>query len=206
MPQTTVDPIVLAAALVLDLQTIVSREKNPVDPAVVTIGSIQGGNESNIIPEEVRLRMTLRWFRPMVRDALVEGIQRRASALAAAHNAPAPIVDVGGGVPPLVNEPGLVAKVVPALEAELGPLNVTPILPEMTAEDFGFFGQGNVPTFMFRLGSVAPDRLTAAAVGGDPLPSLHSPRFLPDSVPTLRTGVRAMTAAVAALLPPAAKK
>jgi hippurate hydrolase len=204
LPHTTVDPVVLASALVLDLQTIVSRENNPLDPAVVTIGSIQGGNESNIIPEAVKLRLTVRTFRPEVRELILAGIRRRASALAVGHEAPAPVVDVGGGVPPLVNEPRLVAKVVPALEAELGGPNVDEVEPEMTAEDFGLFGQGNVPTFMFRLGTVSPDRLAKAESGSEPLPSLHSPRFCPDPAPTLRTGVRAMTAAVVALLPPTA--
>ncbi len=205
LPHTTVDPIVLASSLVLDLQTIISRDNNPLDPAVVTIGSIQGGNESNIIPEAVKLKLTIRTFRPEVRDLIIAGIRRRATALAMGHEAPAPIVEVGGGVPPLVNEPHLVEKVVEAMEDVLGEPNVTEVEPEMTAEDFGYFGQGNIPTFMFRLGTVPLDRLAKAESGSDPLPSLHSPRFCPDSLPTLRTGIRAMSAAVVSLLPPGGK-
>jgi amidohydrolase len=202
LPQATVDPIVLAAALVLDLQTIVSREVNPIDPAVVTVGSIHGGTKHNIIPAEVHLQLTIRAFRPEVRDQLIEGLKRRASALALAHRAPAPTVTIGDGTPPTVNTPGLVAKVVPALVKELGETNVQEVEPTMGAEDFGLFGQGGVPTFMFRLGTIPPERIAEAKAKGEPLPSLHSPLYHPDPAPSLRTGVRAMTAAIVALLPP----
>ncbi|MDR3632262.1 MAG: amidohydrolase [Isosphaeraceae bacterium] len=202
LPHTTVDPIVLASALVLDLQTIVSREVNPLDPAVVTVGSIQGGSESNIIPESVRLKLTLRAFRPEVLHLLVDGVRRRALALAQGHGAPPPQVEVGGGVPPLVNDPQLVSRVVPALVRALGSANVTDVQAEMIAEDFGLFGDENVPTFMFRLGTVPPQVLSKARAGSESLPSLHSPQFAPDAVPALRTGIRAMTAAVTAILPP----
>jgi hippurate hydrolase len=202
LPHTTVDPIVMASALVLDLQTIVSREVNPLDPAVVTVGSIQGGSESNVIPDSVRLKLTLRAFRPEVHGLLVEGIRRRAGALAQGHDAPPPLVEVGGGVPPLVNDPALVQRVVPALVRDLGQSDVVDVQPEMIAEDFGLYGQDGVPTFMFRLGTASPLAISKAQSGSEPLPSLHSPRFAPDAAPALRTGIEAMTAAVTALLPP----
>ncbi len=201
LPQTTVDPIVLASTLVLDLQTIISREVNPVDHAVLTIGSFQGGTESNIIPDEVRLKLTLRSFRPEVRDLLVASIRRRAVALAQGHEAPAPTVSVGGGVPPLVNTPGLVDRVVPALNQQLGEENVVEIDPTMISEDFGLYGQNGVPTFMFRLGTASAAHLSKALAGSEPLPSLHSPEYAPEALPSLQTGIRAMTAAVTALLP-----
>ncbi len=205
MPQSTVDPIVLAALLVLDLQTIVSREVNPLHPAVVTVGSIHGGTKHNIIPNEVRLQLTLRSFHPEVNDQLIEGIRRRANGLAQAHRAPMPEVTLGESTPPTVNTPSLVAKVVPMLEKEIGSSNVETVEPTMGAEDFGLFGQGGVPTFMFRLGTIPPARVAAAKARGETLPSLHSALYHPDAAPSLRTGVRAMTAAVVGLLPPKEK-
>ncbi len=201
MPHNTVDPIVLAAALVLDLQTIVSREISPIEPAVITVGSIHGGSKHNIIPSDVHLQLTLRAFRDDVRDQLIEGIKRRASALAVAHRAPMPTVEVSDGTPATVNTPSLVSKVVPALVKELGEANVEEVDQTMGAEDFGLFGQGGVPTFMFRLGTIPPEKIAAARTKDQPLPSLHSSLYYPDPLPSLRTGVRAMSTAVAELLP-----
>jgi hippurate hydrolase len=200
MPHRTVDPIVLASALVLDLQTIVSREINPVDPAVISVGSFHGGTKSNIIPDEVELQLTLRAFRPEVRMQLIEAIERRAAAMAQGHGAPVPDVELAGGVPPTVNTPALVRRVVPAMTTALGPENVVAVEPTMISEDFGLFEQGGVPTFMFRLGTVSPERL-AQTDDLDELPTLHSPEFAPDAAAALRTGIRAMTAAIAQLLP-----
>jgi hippurate hydrolase len=202
MPHNTVDPIVLAAALVLDLQSIVSREIKPIDPAVVTVGAIHGGTKHNIIPSDVHLQLTLRAFSDGVRDQLVAGIGRRAKGLALAHNAPEPTVEISDGTPPTVNTPELVDRVVPALEAALGEANVVAVEPTMGAEDFGLFGRGGVPTFMFRLGTIPPARLAKADEPGGALPSLHSSFYAPDPEPSIRTGVRAMTAAVCRLLPP----
>jgi amidohydrolase len=201
MPQNTVDPVVLSALLVLDLQTIVAREVNPIQPAVVTVGSIHGGTKHNIIPNDVRLQLTLRAFRPEVGEQLVEGIRRRADGLAHAHRAPAPVVTIGESTPPTVNTQDLVAKVVPMLSRAVGWSNVVEVEPTMGAEDFGLFCQGGVPTFMFRLGTIPPDRVASAKAKGEPLPSLHSALYHPDASPSLRTGVRAMTAAVVGLLP-----
>jgi hippurate hydrolase len=202
MPHETVDPIVLSALLVLDLQTIVSRELKPIDPAVVTVGSIHGGTKHNIIPAEVHLQLTLRAYRDEVRDALIDGITRRARALAEAHRAPEPSIEVGESTPATINTPELVEAVLPALREAVGDSNVVETEPTMGAEDFGLFGRGGVPTFMFRLGTIPPGRLAEARDGGAPLPSLHSPLYAPDPGPSIRTGVRAMTAAVASLLPP----
>ncbi len=206
MPHNTVDPIALAALLVLDLQTIVSREVNPIHPAVVTVGSIHGGTKHNIIPNDVRLQLTLRAFRPEVADQLVEGIRRRAKGLAEAHKAPAPEVTVGESTPPTVNTPSLVARVLPSLNSAVGSSNVVEIEPTMGAEDFGLFGQGGVPTFMFRLGTIAPDRLAAVKSKGETMPSLHSALYFPDASASLRTGVKAMTSAVIGLAPPTGER
>jgi hippurate hydrolase len=200
-PHKGVDPIVLSAALVMDLQTIVSREVRPIDPAVVTVGSIHGGTKHNIIPNDVHMQLTLRAFRDEVRDQLISGIERRAAALADAHRAPRPTVTIAEGTPPTINTPSLVNRIVPALERELGSSNVSAVEPTMGAEDFGLFGQGGIPTFMFRLGTIPPARVAEAKAKGEILPSLHSSLFHPDAAPTLRTGIRAMTAAVVELAP-----
>jgi hippurate hydrolase len=200
-PHSTADPIVLAALVIIDLQTIVSREVDPVHPAVVTVGSIHGGTKHNIIPDEVRLQLTLRAYSDAVRDQLIDGIKRRVSGLARAHRAPEPSVEVIETTAPTINTPALVARVVPALARALGEANVRPTEPVMGAEDFGLYSRGGVPIFMFRLGTIPPDRLAEAKAKGEVLPSLHSARYRPDPEPSIRTGVRAMTAAVCALLP-----
>jgi amidohydrolase len=204
-PDKTVDPIVLASALVMDMQTIVSREVNPINPAVVTVGSIHGGTKHNIIPSEVRMQLTLRAYKDDVRDQLIEGIKRRAAALAVAHKAPAPTVEVSDGTPATINAPALVAKVLPALAAALGESNLEEVEPTMGAEDFGLFGQGGIPTFMFRLGTIPKAKVAASKSSGDPLPTLHSALYTPDPVPSIETGVKAMSAAVVGLLPPSKK-
>ncbi|GAC1451875.1 MAG: M20 family metallopeptidase [Isosphaeraceae bacterium] len=198
-PHTTVDPIFLAALVVIDLQSIHSREIDPLQPSVITVGSIHGGTRPNIIPNEVRLELTLRAFREDVRDQLVEGIQRRINGLAQAHRAPAPAFTITESTPPTVNTPALVTQVVPALNRELGSDHVKVVEPVMGAEDFGLFGQGGVPTFMFRVGSVSPARFEQARKKGEALPSLHSSTFAPEPSETIRTGVRAMTAALVEL-------
>jgi amidohydrolase len=204
-PHQTIDPIVLAALLIVDWQTIVSREVTPIKPAVLTVGSIHGGTKHNIIPDDVQLQLTLRAFDEDVRQLLIEGLTRRAMALAKGHRAPEPKVTVVVSTPPTINTPALVTRLVPVFEKTLGPSNVVQIDPTMGAEDFGLFGQGGVPTFMFRLGTIPPERI-AAAQRGEPLPSLHSALYHPEPKGALRVGLRAMTAAIVELLPPAKGK
>jgi amidohydrolase len=201
-PHTTVDPIVLAAMAVVDFQSIVAREVDPIHPAVVTVGSIHGGSKHNIISNEVKLQMTLRAYREDVRELLIDGIKRRLNGLAKAHRAPEPVVTVLESTPPTVNTPSLVARVVPALSKVLGESNLREVPPVMGAEDFGLYGQDGVPIFMFRLGVVPPERVAQSKAKGESLPSLHSSLFQPDAPPSIHTGIRAMTTAVAELLPP----
>lgn len=200
-PHSTVDPIVLAALAILDFQTIVSREIDPVHPAVATVGSIHGGTKHNIISDEVKLQMTLRAYRDDVRDQLIDGIKRRVSGLAKAHRAPEPTVTIVQETPPTINTPSLVGRVVPALARAIGASNVKEVEPVMGAEDFGLFSQGGVPIFMFRLGTIPPGRVAEAKAKGETLPSLHSALYHPDPAPSVETGIRAMTAAVLELLP-----
>lgn len=202
-PHKTVDPIVLAAALVLDLQSIVSREVAPTDPAVVTVGSIHGGAKHNIIPPEVRLQLTLRSYEASVMEQLIEGIRRRAAGLASAHAAPEPELVVSESLPPTVNDPELVRRLVPVIEGVLGAENVREAEPVMGAEDFGLYSlEGEIPAVMFWLGAEPIAKYLAAQNGGEPLPSLHSPLFAPDPRPAIATGIRAMTASVVELMSP----
>ncbi len=203
-PHNTLDPIVLASLLVLDLQTIVSREVSPIDPAVVTVGSIHGGTKHNIIPDEVRLQLTLRAFKAEVGELLIEGVKRRAEALARAHRAPMPVVTLGESTPPTINTPELVARVLPTLIKQLGKDRVREVERTMGAEDFGIFGRDGCPTFMFNLGSVPAATIEASKTKGPPLASLHSAQYYPDPAPTIATGVGAMASMVVALAPPKA--
>jgi hippurate hydrolase len=201
-PHRTVDPIALSALLIVDLQTIVSREVEPLQPAVVTVGSIHGGTKHNIIPDEVKLQLTLRTFSEAVRQQLLAGIRRRVEGLARAHQAPDPTVEVEESTPPTLNSAELVNRVVPAFVKALGAAQVTKATPVMGAEDFGLFSETGVPICMFWLGTIDPARLESSRSRKQDLPALHSSKYYPDPRPSIETGVRAMTAAITELLPP----
>ncbi len=202
-PHTTVDPVVLAARIVLDLQTLVSRENNPTDPAVITVGSIHGGTKHNIIPSEVKLQLTVRSTRDRVRKHLLEGIKRVAEACAKGANAPPPVVKIDPAefTPALYNDPALTRRTVAALRQVLGSERVAARPPVLGGEDFARYGRAGVPVFLFWLGTVAPERVAEAAKeNGKPLPSLHSEHYAPVPEPALETGVLAMSTAVLDLL------
>lgn len=190
-PETTVDPIVIAARFVVAVQTLVSRERDPLDPGVVTVGSFHGGTKHNIISDEVRLQLTVRSFTPAVRDLLISGIERIARAEAAAANAPrAPAVAVIESIGATYNDPALTKRLAAALAREL---DVEEGRPEMGAEDFGEICRAaSAPSTMLRIGAVEPAKFAAAKASGAPLPSLHSPLFAPDRERTIRTGAAAL--------------
>lgn len=201
-PNTTKDPIVIAAQVVLALQTIVSREISPLDPAVVTVGSIHGGTKHNIIPDEVRLQLTLRSYREEVRKKLISSIERIVRGIAAAAGVPddrAPVVSVNEQefTPSTYNDPDLTRRLVRALEPVLGKENLVRTDPVMGGEDFGRFGlDGQIPVCMLWLGAVAPEKIQKAERGELTLPSLHSSEFAPLPEEAIRTGVKTMTTAV----------
>jgi hippurate hydrolase len=200
-PHTTVDPIVIAARTVLSLQTIVGRENNPLDPAVVTVGSIHGGTKHNIIPDEVKLQLTVRSYKDEVRKRLLEAIARIAKAEAAAAGAARPPdVQVSEGTPATYNDPALTKRVAAALSRGLGSANVSEGQPVMGGEDFSEFGRAGVPAAILWVGAVEPKKVEAAKAGGPPLPSLHSSGFAPDREPAIRTGVKTVTLAALELL------
>ena len=205
-PHTTKDPIVLASRIVVALQTIVSRETRPVDPAVVTVGSIHGGTKHNIIPDEVKLQLTLRSYTDEVRARTLDAVRRICRGEAIAAGIPddrMPVVTVADeGTPATYNDPVLTRRVQGALVSWLGADKLKTIDPEMGGEDFSQFGRTveKVPICMFRIGTVAPEKIAESQRSGVPLPSLHSSKFAPVPEPTIKTGVAAMTAAALELL------
>lgn len=206
-PESTVDPIVIAARTVLALQTIVSRETSPFDPAVVTVGSIHGGTRPNIIPAEVKLELTVRSLNEAVRTHLLSAIDRIAKAEAAAAGAPRePLIEVSEGGYALVNDPALTQRVAGALVRELGERQVMDMPPEMASEDFSEFQRAGSPTLMLRIGAVERSKYDAALKSGASLPSLHSPLFAPDREPTIKAAVAAEVTALRELMPANAPK
>jgi hippurate hydrolase len=201
-PHTTVDPVVLAARIVLDLQTIVSREVSPTEPAVVTVGSIHGGSKHNIIPAEVKLQLTVRTTKDSVRKHVLEAIERIAKGAAQSARAPEPVVKVDPGefTPALVNDVALTRKTVAVFKEVLGADKVHERPPVMGGEDFSRYGRAGVPVFLYWLGTMDPERVADAERGGRPLPSLHSDLYHPVPEPSIKTGVLTMSTAALNLL------
>ncbi len=206
MPHLGKDPILLASQIVVALQSIVSREVKPGDPAVVTVGSFHGGTKANIIPDEVRLQLTLRSYKAETREHLIASIKRITRSLADAAGMPAdkmPEVTVTEeSTPSLYNTPELTREVRQSLEALVGADHVASVDPTMGGEDFAEFGitKEKVPLCMFRLGTQPPEVVADAKAKGLTLPSLHSPFFKPEPEATIKTGVEAMSFVVLNLL------
>jgi hippurate hydrolase len=206
-PYTTKDPIVLAAEMINTWQTIASRENNPLNPIVITVGSIHGGTKHNIIPDEVKMQLTVRTYKPDVREHVLAAIDRVAQGIAAAGGVPperAPIVNVlkGEFTPSTYNNPELTKRLVAVWKKSLGDENVEIVAPTMGGEDFSEFSlpDHSIPAVDFHVGAVAPEKIAESKKTGTPLPSLHSSKFAPVPEPTIRTGIISMTAAVLDLL------
>ncbi len=203
-PHTTIDPIVIAARIVMDLQTLVSRETDPLDSAVVTVGSIHGGSKHNIIPPEVKLQITVRSFKDSVREHLLKGIERIANAAAAAARAEKPTfkVEQSEFTPSMYNDPELSKRAAESLAKALGANNVMVKPPKMGGEDFSRYSKdGGSPIFMFFLGTVDPAKhAEAQKPGGATLPSIHSDKFAPVPEPSIRTGVTGLSSIALDLL------
>ena len=198
-PHSTRDPVVLSAQIILALQTIVSREIDPTQPAVVTVGSIHGGTKHNIIPDEVLLQLTLRSYTNEVRSSVIEAIKRIVKGQARAAGIPddlMPTVDMDDVYTPATyNDPKLTDQIVESLNKSIGPKNVLTLKPVMGGEDFGRYGRTShqVPVCMLWLGAVNPEDHRRFTAGEIKLPSLHSSKFAPLPEPSIRTGVTAMT-------------
>ena len=203
-PEVAKDPIVVAAQVVMALQTIVSRENSPLDPAVVTVGSIHGGTRYNIIPDEVNLQLTVRTYKEEVRKHILASIERIVKGVALTAGIPedrAPIVKVAEGTGSLYNDPQFIERLAGVFKQALGEENVMKVPPIMASEDFGYFSLDHkIPTTLFWLGAGDPAKVKASRETGVPLPGLHSALFAPVPEPTLRTGIKAMTSAVLDLM------
>ena len=206
VPNATKDPIMIASELVVFLQTIVSREMDPLTPTVVTVGSFHAGTKHNIIPDEAHLQLTVRTMTPEQREKALAAITRATNGIAAAAGVPAdraPVIEVGqSNVPATINDPALTRRVAASLEKALGKENVVPGRPMMVSEDFSLFGLSDPkpPITMFWLGAADPAKWKEAQEKGTRLPVLHSSEFAPLPEPAIRTGVKAMTSAVLDLL------
>ena len=205
-PHTTKDPVVLSARMIMAMQTIVAREINPLEPAVLTVGSIQGGTKGNIIPNQVQLRLTLRSYSDEVRNALIEKIRRVCRGVAISAGIPEdkyPVVTVLDEYTPSLKNDEVLGKRMEAVFTEaLGADRVVTTTPRMVGEDFGRLGrtEEQVPIFLYWLGSVDPEVYAEAQNSGEQLPSLHSAEFKPLPKPTIETGVQSMTAILQDLL------
>ncbi len=203
-PQAGKDPIVLAAEFVLVAQTIVSRQIDPQQPAVLTVGTIHGGTKNNIIPDEVTMGLTLRTYSPAVRDQIIADIRRTAKGLAEAYGIPAdrmPTVTVVESAPVTFNDSNLAERLRASATAALGKERVLEARAIMASEDVGLFSlDGKIPAVMYWLGAADANKLEESLKSGVPLPSLHSALFAPVYVPAIKTGVAAMTAMALGLL------
>lgn len=195
VPHQSIDPVMIAAHFVVDVQSVISREKNPNEFGVLSIGSIHGGTTGAIIPDNVILVGTIRTFKPEVRAKLIAGVERTAKAVAAMADAPPPDIEITEGAKAVINDAAVVATAEPVLKTAFGDkFRITPA--NTTSEDFSEFSAAGVPSMFFNIGVYDPERVAAARDGGAPLPQNHSPLFAPVPKPTIETGVTAMTLAV----------
>ncbi|MBZ5649412.1 MAG: amidohydrolase [Acidobacteriia bacterium] len=201
MPNSTIDPIVIAARLVVTLQTIVAREVKPGEVAVVTVGYIQAGTKNNIIPDHAELGLTIRSYKPEVRKQVLAAIDRITKAEAEAAGATQePKIEQYEATDAVYNDPALDQRLQTVLESTLGKANVVVEDPGMASEDFSYFTAQGVPSFYFSLGGADPAKYAEAKAAGTHLPSNHSPLFAPDVDPALHTGIEAEVAVLRNLL------
>jgi len=206
-PHKTKDPVVLAAEMINAWQTIASRENNPLDPIVVTVGSIHGGTKHNIIPDEVKMQLTVRTYKSDVRDRVLKAIDEIAKGIAIAGGVPAdraPIVTVlkDQFTPATYNNPDLTKRLVGVWKNVLGADNVEIVEPTMGGEDFSEYSlpDHSIPAVDFHIGAVDPEKIAQFKKEGKELPSLHSSKFAPVPEPTIRVGIVGMTSAVLELM------
>jgi hippurate hydrolase len=200
-PNTTIDPIVIAARTIMALQTIASREVKPGDAAVITVGYVQAGTKNNIIPDQAELGITVRTYKPEVRKQVLAAIARITKAEAdAAGVQREPSIEHYESTDAVYNDPALAHRLTGALESALGKVNVVEVEPIMGSEDYSYFIEQGVPSFYFALGGANPEKYAQAKASGENLPSNHSPLFAPDVDPALHTGIAAEVAILRDLL------
>src|SRR5689334_2730267 len=197
MPFNTIDPVVLAARTVMSLQTIVSRENDPMDPVVLTIGSIHGGTQANVIPDEVTLGLNIRTYSEETQKRVLAAVMRIARAEAVSAGAPRePTMTMAESGHVVVNDPALTRRVAAALQKAMGTQQVIEMAAKMTSEDFAEYGRAGVPSVLLHIGAVNPAKLAESRRTGIPVPAPHSPEWLPDLEPTLKGAIRGETVAL----------
>jgi hippurate hydrolase len=202
-PEKTIDPVLIAARIAVTLQTIISREIKPGDAAVITVGYIQAGTKNNIIPDQAEMGLTVRSFKPEVRQHLLAAIERVAKGEAEAAGAERmPKVEKYESTGAVYNDPVLSKHLMAVLESALGKGNVQTEDSIMTSEDYSVYVEQGVPSFYFMLGAANPQKYAEAKSSGKDLPTNHSPLFAPDADPALHTGIAAEVAALRDLLKP----
>jgi hippurate hydrolase len=208
-PHTTKDPVVLASAIVMRLQTLVSRENDPLQPAVVTVGSFHAGSKYNIISDSAHLQLTVRSFSDEQREQLLDGIRRIVAGEAMASGIPdklAPVVSLGEGfTPTLFNDPAFAAEVIAPFVERFGADRVEQAPPIMPGEDFSRYGRADpehIRSFMFWVGGERPETIARAKAEGTVLASLHSPFWAPDAEKVVATAAEALASAAMRLMPP----
>ena len=196
-PDKTIDPIAIAAHFIVDVQTVVSREKDPMEFGVVTVGAVEAGTVGNIIPDKATLRGTIRSYKPEVRAKLLAGVRRTAAAAAMMAGAPEPDVTLAEGGLAVINNEALVLRTETLLKNVFGNLKVQRVAPITASEDFSAFVNEGVPSFFFFVGVLNPEDVAAAMKpGGKPLAFNHSPFFAPVAEPAIKNGTTAMSLAV----------
>jgi amidohydrolase len=191
-PNTTIDPVVIAARTITALQTIASREVKPGEAAVITVGYILAGTKNNIIPDQAELGVTVRTYKPEVRKQVLAAIARIAKAEAdAAGVQREPLIEHYEATNAVYDDPALARRLTSALQSALGKEDVVEVDPIMGSEDYSYFIEQGVPSFYFALGGANPEKYAEAKGSGENLPSNHSSLFAPDVDPALRTGIAA---------------
>ncbi len=201
-PHTTIDPVVISSQIVMGLQTIISREINPIDPAVITVGSLHCGTKHSIITDQAKLQLTVRAYKPETRNKIIEAIQRKAKYIALSANVPQEklpeVIITNEKIPAVYNNPELTQKAINVAQEVLGKENVLKSDPVMIGEDFGLYGLTNekIPICIFWLGTISPEKMQQ----NTPLPSLHSGNYAPEPRQSILTGVKVMGNVIGAMM------
>ncbi|MBS0334077.1 MAG: amidohydrolase [Proteobacteria bacterium] len=195
-PQLSLDPVMMAARFTVDLQSVISREKDPAAFGVISVGAIQAGSAGNIIPDQALVRGTIRSYDPATREILKTGTARTAKAVAEMARAPAPKIDFDAGASAVVNDAGIEARTAPVFKAAFGPMAVEAQSPGSASEDYSEYVIAGVPSLFWGLGGIDPKVIADDRAKGQEPPGNHTPQFAPTPEPAIKTGVEAMTLAV----------
>ncbi|UAL09596.1 amidohydrolase [Caulobacter segnis] len=196
MPAATIDPVLMAARFTVDVQSVISREKDPAAFGVVTVGAIQAGSAGNIIPDKARVRGTIRTQDDAVRTKILAGIERTVKAVTDMAGAPPADLKITPGGKMVVNDAALTERTATVFKAAFGSRAILNPSPGSASEDYSEFVLAGVPSVYFSIGGLDPAEMAKAKAEGRPLPVNHSPFFAPVPQPSIRTGVEAMTLAV----------